>query len=392
MNSIPNKDIDKLAKTLEKSGVKYSHGHYSCLVCGTMESMLIDHGEDGSLAFSCKNGCDPPEIAALAWPYISEQLPLPKLDASTDLPRVEPKQPQNLTELVWMLRDIPPDALSANETIMLIMLESRGDRIFPNIDTLAANCKFHRNTVIRTMKSLEEKQVLEVNRRPGLGNHYSLNLGNLTRLSLGSTTERLPRTIGIDTSTTVVLHQSHSGTTPVPQRDPKNKSKRETEVKNYGSSNTSDQLPGSSRLVLRERQASEYGNSAGSTTQVLPINTSYQYLANHLATVPDGMTSPEIQDAFNISQPYTSQLLTRLREQGKVANRLDRNRRIIRHGRAPAWFAVDGSSPVDRYYLSAPERGSHVRIAGNSRPRPQETEAWLTQEEYEQNKPRQDGK
>jgi Helix-turn-helix domain len=80
-------------------------------------------------------------------------------------------------EIIWAVRDEHMGILDSGEASVLVMLASRGERIFPSFGTLAKDAKLSMRTVKRKVKSLEEKGWLIIDHGgPAVSNSYQVTM------------------------------------------------------------------------------------------------------------------------------------------------------------------------------------------------------------------------
>lgn len=107
-----------------------------------------------------------------------------------------------------------PHNLSADEKILLIALaRHKGIKgIYPSIPTLARELQRHRTSVIDTLKKLEEKMLIMIDKNKGKSNHYELCTGSsvYTTGSAETTSSVHPTTPVVSTLTTSSVHTTQS--------------------------------------------------------------------------------------------------------------------------------------------------------------------------------------
>lgn len=75
--------------------------------------------------------------------------------------------------------------LTVNEKIVFISLLSfafKGDECFPSLTTLSKMNKLTKPTLIKCIKTLAEKKMIDVTKENGGNNFYTLNLTNLNKI------------------------------------------------------------------------------------------------------------------------------------------------------------------------------------------------------------------
>lgn len=109
----------------------------------------------------------------------------------------------------YMAQAIEVEGLTSNEKFVLLMICNYTSKIgecFPSIETLAKDCVLHKRTIIRCIKSLEEKGILGIKRRYKDGLKTS-NLYTVFPNGDGGDTESLRS----DTESLSEVTQSHLG-------------------------------------------------------------------------------------------------------------------------------------------------------------------------------------
>jgi hypothetical protein len=240
---------------------------------------------------------------------------------------------------VSLVRDAPSEFLDGHEKSILQAMLSRGDSIFPSLDRLSSDTGWSRSTVKRKIKSLEAKGWLEIaHGGPTSSNEYQVKIpGSVQRVAEKSENGtsyvrfifskddegRVTQNLGRSTQTLVVG-------SPRP-------SKKEIEERKGSIKSSVAEAPshvGTQDDVSPEafsERSELIGDKEGRSTQTLPNR-------------PDDAIASFDLDALLNMQPE---------EDPKI--------RCYEADRGPAW--------------------SRIRIAGKSKPRPGETELWLTEDE-----------
>lgn len=349
---IPNTELAKLDSELAKTGNRKLSGYYTCVSCGTGHSMSIKQGHDGSLAFGCAEGCNPEELAAQAWPMIAARMPL---EPSTELAVPESKEvqqwadPKNQTEFVWSIREME-SGLNQGEALTLIMLNSRGNDVFPSYETIARDTFTSRKTAYRHVMSLQEKGFLTIGKKKtqsGWVNYYHVKGSVNLTLPTGQVDEgSVKMSIGFgqnDTRGSVIL-SSGFGQNDTQRVKGRVKREEETEEENVG--------PRPDGLVPPSVLSVDHDLSISDDLSFPALNSRASARENPF--IPPGreeLTLPDSDSALDLSVSSVDDILNiPARESEKVR-----------------FFKSDRDERYDRIY----------RRAGKSKARPGEKEVWL---------------